>query len=407
MQALHLLILHAGSGTVLAAHYGSRWLLPVVACTDRVRADPVAVRWADDRGLECDVVGQWLGRVGVDSTDWIMVLRATRQVPVMDSPLAWTPVDALASTPALLDYQRWALERLVGGGVPPSVPGPFGRIDWIDDAMKWIGGVVGAVRDRATPYRSSPHEVVLGVHTRRRPVFFKGLWRDRGREAMLTRTLERLDPSSFARTLALEERADGCVWWLSAACPGRAAADGRSVARALAAVQQRVAPYGPILPELRQVDLEAAFQWATALIGEDEWIAAMKRQIGSVLTADVPVSWIAMDLDPTNVLVDRSGEVRFIDLDDSFLGPAPLAMAVFAKRSPGASLYEVYERSWSPPLANVDWPAFEAAAALVEAWLGWERVERNTRNGVLYGALEVGETRIRDRLRRCVHLSLR
>jgi hypothetical protein len=120
-----------------------------------------------------------------------------------------------------------------------------------------------------------------------------------------------------------------------------------------------------------------------------------------VTTGEHADSWIPMDLDPTNALVDGS-DVRFIDLDDSYLGPAPLAMAVFANRCRDRSLARIYEQCWSPRLAPVDWPAFAIAAAVIDAWLGWQRLQRNLERGEVRGAVGVAAQRTRDRLVRAV-----
>jgi len=401
-QVLHLHIVDRDRGAALAAWYGKRWLLPVLICGERARAALVVATWAAEHGVPCDLAGQWLGRVGPDATDWLMVMRAAPFSRAADPKLEWSPLADLTSTASLDNYQGWAVAACLEHGSLPSVPGPFGNLTWLDDVKAWISAAAGTVARAVTPYRVSAHEVVLGAETRCGPVYFKGLRAERACEARLTRAMAALAPASFARTLAVEERADGSVWWLAAGCPGQPGDDGNLAAGALARLQRRVIGSGPVLRELRRLDLDAVTTWASGFIDDAASGGAIQRCVERAANASVPESWIPMDLDPTNVLVD-GGEVRFIDLDDSYLGPAPLAMAVFSRRCRDASLYRTYEHSWFPPLSGIDWSAFEVTAAVVDAWLGWQRVERHTCRGEVHGALDLAATRTRERLSRCVH----
>ena len=396
-QILHLLLFDRNRGTCLAAHFGSRWLLPVLTCGERVRADRHALRWAGGRGIEADVAGQWLGRIASDGVDWLMVLTVRPDGETPDPQLRWTPVDRLPPASALLDYQGWALARSLARGDEPSVPGPFGCVGWPAHVKAWIERVTGSSCGRPVPYRTSAHEVVLGACTESGRVFFKGLTAERGIEATLTERLALLEPGRFARTLALEPRQNGAVWWLAEGCPGRPAIETEAVARDLAEVQQSLRATARGLCGLRTLDIEATTRWCATLAGPNT-AGAMERGLDLVAHAAVPWSWIPMDLDPVNVLIDDDGAVRFIDLDDSFLGPAPLALALFAKRSRSGSAYRAYENAWSPPLRGIHWPEFETAAAIVEARLGWQRVERNVRRGELHGDIAGVQPRIHERL---------
>jgi hypothetical protein len=109
-----------------------------------------------------------------------------------------------------------------------------------------------------------------------------------------------------------------------------------------------------------------------------------------------------MDLDPTNILTDGESRVRFIDVDHSFLGPAPLAMATLVMRCGDRTVYRTYEQSWSPRLTDVDWEAFETAATVIQAWLGWKRLKGNIARGEVYVDGNLAAERTRQRLARAI-----
>jgi hypothetical protein len=360
-QQLHLFVVDGERKTALAARYGARWLLPTLACGERIRAGPAIVRWCGEHGIVGDVAGQWLGRLDIRAADWLVAIAAKEGLPRRRGPLDWFPLDALAGGKSVLDYQTWAVSRTLEAGGLPRVAGPFGTLDWPGAVRDWIQQTVSITGDVWTPFRTSAYEVVLGVTTREGRVYFKGLTAERTAEIRVTQQCAAIAPGSFARTIALEERSDGMAWWLTEECRGRPAEDPSTVAAALARLQQRLGP-------------------------------------------DIRRTWIPMDLDPTNVLIDH-GRVAFIDLDDSSVGFAPLAMAGFALRCKGdrAAAYRTYEESWSPRLAPVDWRRLERAATIVQSRLGWRRVKRSVARGELFADLEVVRDRIRARLARALH----
>ena len=396
-QLLHLLIVDGGRRAALATTFRGKWLLPVVTCTERARSAPLVARWLVERDLRGDVAGQWLGRVTENAMDWLVAIAATYGSAIADPAFQWRPLDTLEATAAVVEYQQWAIARAVRHGELPVVSGPFGNLSWPDRARAWIASVTGSAVESLTPYRVSAHEVVVGAGCANGRVYCKGLTRERAAEARLTRILAAIEPESFARTLALEDRDDGSVWWLTAACNGRSGENLNRVAAALARIQQRVLA-GGVSREVPRLDLEAAARWASELVGESRCADAVGRRCAQVMRADVPASWIPMDLDPTNVLVDGDNRVRFIDVDDSFLGPAPLAMATLATRCDDKSLCRTYERSWSPALVGLDWIAFETAATVVQSWLGWRRLERHIARGEVVVDREFAAARTRDRL---------
>ena len=397
-QLLHLLIVSCDRRAALAARYGARWLLPTIACGEAARAGPLVARWCAERGLANDVAGQWLGRVEAESIDWLMAIPARAPLPLAQSPLDWIDLDSLASSVPVLDYQGWALTRCLARSRMPAVDGPFGNLEWPEQTRAWIATSLGSPPCAWTPYRTSAYEVVVGLETSRGRVYFKGLSGAREREALLTPELAALVPDSFAPTLALETSGDGTMRWLTGQCRGRPSGDSALVAAALARVQQQLMPSIDRLTELVPVDFDSAARWAIAP-ANSELSDLIRDGCEYVRCADFPRSWIPMDLDPTNVMVHDS-EVRFIDVDDSFAGPAPLAMATFARRSGDRAAYRAYERSWPKLLAGVDWERVEIGAAVFGSWSGWIDLKRKVERGEVYAALECLEARVRRRLER-------
>jgi hypothetical protein len=318
----------------------------------------LAAQWCAGRGISGDVAGQWLGRMRSNAVDWLMVLAARYLPAPAPIGLEWTSLTALANCRSVVDYQTWALARSLERGDLPSVNGPFGTLEWPGRMRAWIEGAAGVSCCAWTPYRTSAYEVVVGADTVRGRIYCKGLYGDRAAEAATTRRLAAVAPESFAPTIAIDVRGDGAVWWMTAECRGRPADDPALVGAALARLQQRV-------------------------------------------SADVEASWIPMDLDCSNVLIDGA-DVAFIDLDDAFTGPAPLAMAGFALRSRGdrAAAYHAYEQAWSPPLAALRWRDFEISATVFQAWCGWLRVRRHVERGELVADLDDVAEKIRARVGR-------
>ena len=403
-HTLHLLAIDRHRDEALVSWLGSRWLLPMLSCDERVRAGPFVKRWAACRGILGEPIGQWLGRMGSESSiDWLVVMAADRSANVQP-PLAWAPCDGLASQPALVDYQAWALARTRVGGSHVHVPGPFGTLEWFDDVLAWVMAVTGS--DRSGPitgYRLSSHEVVFGLDTHRGRFYFKGLAGERCREPRITAAMAKVAPDSFAATVASERRGDA-EWWLTAACEGRPI-HGEQLdlaATALARLQQQTMSAAAALRELPTFDLRGVLEWVGELPVSFEVATTLRRCVEEVAAADVPHTWIPMDLDPGNVLLNAGGGVRFIDLDDSFIGSAPLAMAVLARRCGIGDGLQSYLDAWRPPIERVPWRAFENASALMEAWLGWQRLELNIRRGEMAGALERATASLAARLTRVV-----
>jgi hypothetical protein len=427
-QLLHLLIVDRDRREALATMHGSRWLLPIACCTERTRAGPLAARWIAEHGVTGYVIGQWLGRVAPanDAMDWLVVVDACRSRQAAAPPnRCWTALERLQDSASLLDYQTWAVEK-AGREDLPCVAGPFGSMTWFDDAREWMNVVAGGpLTGSPICYKATPYEVVVGIAAACGTVYFKGLTGDRVAEATLTSTLARELPGSFARTLALERRADASVWWLTADCSGTTLAADLTrertvlVAANLARIQRHLIgrTSGLGIPE---ADLASAAAWALALVFEradsetaircEASLARVHRTVG---TADLPRSWIPLDLDAGNVVIDDES-VRFIDLDESRIGSVPLALSTLLRRlkrrrASSASplridaMQRAYERSWMPCLQLRErWSDLETASVLLECHTAWQQLRQKTERGEVHGALDLAATYTAQRLARAL-----
>jgi hypothetical protein len=433
---LHLVIVDTNCRAALVTRFGQRWMWPVLAVDERVRSGPVIADWLLARGLRGEPLGQWLGRLSAaqNALDWLIIVRVAKDVLTVSSGLCPMPTEELVGATALIEYQGWASER---AGLPhgiPSVPGPFGDLRWFADVARWVAAAVGSATVSSSLdvvwHRLGAYEVVLEWRDANRRWFFKGLDRDRAAEANVTGAMSRLLPDSFARTVALESRPGGSVWWLMEACPGVSLAErfssegARSVARAYADVQQRARAVvlradGIEMPSLELESLagwvRSMFESAAAPETVDAVSSAVATACANVSRVDVPASWLAPDLDPTNVVLDGDN-VRFIDLDDAMVGPAPLGMATFVRRCEsalrsdprhgdgGASLLDAYGLAWEPNLSltRAEWKAMALVSQALESRLAWQRVEAKTRRGEVYRCLESARAAIRRGLTKAV-----
>lgn len=415
-QVLHLLVIDASGERALGTELASKWLLPSCCCPERVRAPQRAARLLAQSGLHTDTAGQWLGRLSPDarSIDWLIVARAHGEC---GRPLSWLPLRRLLSSAGLMDYQAWAIARAHYGGTIAG-PGPFGALTFLDEVRNWIREVTSdaAIGD-ATIYRASAWEVVLGVAVGRRRVFFKALTPERRREPMLTSRLSESFPDAFARTLAFSRRADGTIWWLTDACDGRALsecmtpADLKRCISTFARIQRSLTESDTLALGLPRLDLEAVGSWTTSLLDEareGRAVEIVDRALGEMARTDLPRRWILLDLDPANVIVSSDGEA-FIDLDDSFVGPGPLAAALFARRVAQVSnstrvsfrvayVYEAYEAAARMRLGAQTWRALDIAACATTAYLGWERLCLAASRREICGELTAVRTRLAQKL---------
>lgn len=425
-QVLHLMIVDPDSCAALVTSHGNRWLLPILSCPERLRAGLLIRRWTAERGITGPVVGQWLGRAvpSRDDVDWLVVVRASaRRSADQSAGLRWVPLACLESRVSLLEYQHWAVGTAMGTRALPSIPGPFGTMWWMDEVLAWVRSVIGerelGPTGEIVPHRTTAYNVVLQIPTRSGALYFKGVSADRSDETITMWRLSELLPKAFPSTCAARTLSDGSVWWLMEECPGtpltvtpvtpeRAA----RVAVAYARLQQELARRlgSDSVPPVRQLEIARMVVWAEALLA-DACTPAEAARYGDVIRRacwracrrEVPRGWIFTDLDPANVLV-HDEQVRFIDLGDARIGPAPIALSTFARRLrrlgvPSDGPYGAYEAAWTPALSlRHEWPVFELLSCLFECYGSWMRVVVKDQRGETHGLLERLRTRLAKRL---------
>jgi hypothetical protein len=365
--------------------------------------------------------------------DWLVAVDVAGPSPMVAfASLQWVPLESLHSSTSPIEYQDWAAARVLSLGDGPAERGPFGHPAWPSEVRAWIERVLGASAASACPevvaHRLSSHEVVLEWRTSNGRWFFKGLAPDRVVEATLTSAMARLMPESFARTVALESRPDGGAWWLMEACPGTPLAERLTIDGAVLVVEAYAKAQQAMAREIAQgrdvgmpiIDVPGTAAWAKSSLadGGDGSSAGASALAIDEACADVgsvgPRSWVAADLDPTNVIVD-GGDVRFIDLDDALLGPAPLAVATLARRIERGSwahgwsststgrLIDAYERAWTPHLHVAEhWETVGLVSQLVECHLAWQRVTTMIERGEVHGVQGVVRAATRRRVWRAV-----
>ena len=269
-QCLHLLVVDPRDDLILIDWHQGRWLLPVFGSRERTRIGPVAQRLAARRGIAGQVVGQWLGRMSEspDVVDWVVVVR-TSAASVDPGDSTWVSPRVLAAADPVVEYQRWALEKMHAGRRGLGVPGPFGHPDWIDAVLAWVASKAGTVTSHEiVTYRTTAHAIVMMLPTSIGPLYFKGL--ATADEAALTIALSNLAPASFARTHAVERGPQGETWWLMRACPGSTLSSDPTVERAILVARecgrlQRRLP-AAVLDRLAPVDSARAAAWSVAML---------------------------------------------------------------------------------------------------------------------------------------------
>jgi hypothetical protein len=393
-QTLHLLVVDRDRRAALGRALGTGALLPILVCDERVRGSLAVARWLSTMGIEGRVIGQWLGRAAAlsDTIDWLVVVLSS---PVSRdfSGLCWRPLRQLRETLSLCEYQEWAIDNCVNSAGSVGVDGPFGCIDSFDHVTAWVEATTGSAVREIVTYKATSYEVVIRFTTRHGDVFFKGLSCARENEAHLTSALATICSERFAETVALDVRPAGTAWWLTRACKGVSLSTASTpenvgrVAAAYAEVRQRVAAFG--LRRISQwcpvLDVEEAICCINDLIGAKDITQRCRVRLQSASEAvrdpSIDISWIPLDLAPGNVLLDGD-VVRFIDLDESFIGPAPLGLAMLTRRLDA-------NRSCGP---------CDIIALVLEAWLGWRRVRAMTARGELVGVLDIARRRLAKRL---------
>jgi hypothetical protein len=395
-QFLHLLIVDRRRRSALIQTVGRRWMLPIVACPERTRAPLVASRWLIDRQLTGAIAGQWLGRITPKghSIDWLMAIAT-------DAPLTAAPsaasIDWLQPATAVLDYQAWAVGQVA---TRLRVSGPFGSLEWIDDACAWAEGTgLGGVWSPAC-LRASANNVVLGLRSGLGDVYFKAAAADRASDLHAMAVVARAFPESFSRTVALEE-ISGSTRFLLERCPGvplvrcRDHDNAVRVASDIARLQQRIDLES--LPST--LNLSDILDRADSLLdrtGLPPLSGTTRRAFGDVMS--LPQGWTPLDLDPSNVFVDGR-QVRYIDLEPRIVA-TPMALSIFARRLAATgefllALRNAYELTSGQ---RVPWRSVDRVSEISEVVTGWLKVLRNVDCGEVSGPLDGVERAAAKRL---------
>ena len=409
-QLLHLLIVDRVRHRAIVQTLDGRWLLPTIACGERVRAPLAVARWLRDRGLRGFVFGQWAGRIDTagSTIDWLVMVSLDAESPP-PFPCSWFRVDRLHPSQALFEYDGWAIERVISNG-EIAVRGPFGTPSWIDHVSTWVSRAAGSRCEPLACFRASSHEVVVAYSWRTSTLFFKGVAADCAIQAIAETEAARVVSAPFPATIALERRGDGSIWRLTARCTGnalvrslneittmRAAAD-------VARLQRDLQHDNGLRTALPATDLNRARMTMASLMaryGAGDVPADIDVAFEDV--ASIETGWTPLDPDPANIFIsDRS--LQYFDLD-AHLAALPLALGVLSQRLTRYTargdgrlrekVREAYADAWH---TGVPWPAVETIAEIVDLTMGWERIQRNAARGEVSGSLHVIERRIASRL---------
>jgi len=419
---LHFLILDGDRRRALAIRSAAGWLFPSAACATGMRLGPVVSRVLGGLGLTGDGVGQWNARVTPDggSIDTLVITVARPKAGRCGMDHDWIVVGDLLALPALVEYQAWALRRTFGDRTA-DVTGPFEMLNWFSSVAEWMRGLVGSF-EGVTIHRATEWEVVLGISEGSRRWYFKGLTRERAIEAHLTMSLAMMCPASFAPTVAIESGPNGTTRWLMESWPGvplSARLTDASIAHAAAEcvrMQERIGDVRCLRPALPRLDAVALTRWSWDIVDpsrDRQATDAIDRAVDDVVAAGFADRWLPLDLDPANILLDDQDRVAVIDLDDSFVGPAPLAAATLVRRvrararrgatASGADVVRVaYERMSQRPMTPRLWKALDTLAVVIEARLACQRLETARARGALQGPVDILVDRIRTSLVRTV-----
>ena len=408
-QLLHVVAVNR-RGNVLAQSSRGRWLLPVVACAERIRAPLAVAGWLRDRGLRGFVVGQWAGRIDTagSTIDWLVVVSLDAESPP-PFPCSWFRVDRLHPSDALFEYDGWAIDRITSNG-EIGVRGPFGTLTWIDQVSAWVSRAAGSRCEPLACFRASSYEVVVAYAWRASTLFFKGVAADCAIQAVAEIEAARVVSAPFPATIAHERRCDGSIWRLTAGCPGNALVHSLNeittmrAAADVARLQRDLQHDMGLRTALPAADLNRVRLTTASLVARhgardvpDDVDAAFEE------VASIEPGWTPLDPDPANIFIsDRS--LQYFDLDAHLAAP-PLAIGVlsqrltrYAARGDGRfreKVRQAYADAWH---TRVPWPAVETIAEIVDLTMGWERVQRNAARGEVSGSLRVIERRIASRV---------
>lgn len=417
---------------MLADRQRAGWLLPIVTAEPRARAARVLSRFIEQRQLRATLVCVTGGIVDAQSAgiDWLAIAdRADSDLPC--PPLQEVALRDLLRSTALISVQARLLRsygRLSARSASSASEG------WLALTLDWLRSQLpdddGGSTLEAIPHRAELLSATWEFRRRAAPALFLK-WRHDGSfaEAALTETLRAFDRSCAPRTVAVD-RANGR--WLTEAVPGSPLAQQLStttVARVAAAVARLQmafasggAPHAASLPTVAGSLADLPLEGDRILQCLPGWpdapeIRDARREIRGAAAAlrdlRLPDTWIHTDLVPENVFVDGE-RVSFIDFDDFWIGPAPVAMEFLfaglrrlaataderaALQSAALQAFiEAWRESVAPPVlrAAYRWTRLIAEVSRVSTRL--RKLRRMEENGELCGLVDAAHRQSAERL---------
>jgi hypothetical protein len=348
----HIVACDRRADHVLAGESCGRWILPSVTVNVGQSLLATVARALARLGIRGNIVHEARMADGWQPdrlhSYCAVVMEASRRNATLRA------IPSLDPTQAVWTVQSTAVNLVRTRLQSPSAP--FDDVNEHVRAMEWMGAQI-RIPDpdpgATTAHRRSRFHAVTSVRTPRGDVYFKAGPGRVNAEAGLTQVLRRLLPEVFAETLAHDPERE---WWLYAGVPGFPLSesfteqDGLLAVRTLARTQIRVCGERAMAAQLKGRELTGRILFARA----NETVAQLSRKtparskavdrgpsdaavLWSSIKEDVarccdsldvlqlPPTWVPSDFWSANILRDHSA-TRLIDVEDSYLGPAPLAV---------------------------------------------------------------------------------
>jgi hypothetical protein len=361
----HVAALDRAFTSVVVSTPPGGWILPFTTVHRTERVPP-----AIDRLLKrLDLTGQLIHEDAV-VYDAARALNHAYCAVAVDTPtlpegLMWRSISSLTSSGALLPIQHEMLTLCLARLRCPTEP--FDACDHLHAITSWVTTQLNArgleIVGAPVRYRATRSDSVIEFETTAGRAYFKGgawRWQD---EVRLAQALAQCAPEHVPYTIAADP--ERC-WWLTLNTDGqsldlRTADDDLlvQVVELIASLQQKVLDEPHVLQVLSDRPLTArrlreawdtlcAMAMATttarsattssrADADQDADADITQAQIDLVHScvadtcdvleaASLPPTWIHSDLWSPNIVVRPGRQIYFVDLEDYYLGPPPLAL---------------------------------------------------------------------------------